>query len=136
VASRPTTTSMPGDGRRERAPRTRASLGAVLWFTVWALLVVGTLVGAWFLGRRVYRSGKALAHELERAAEVLAQVSQRADELAAAAAERSVPAPVELVDPAPARARREVTAAVARRRRDARAARHERVYERWLSFSR
>lgn len=61
----------------------------MLWFTIWLVLVLATVVGAFFLGRRLWRSGKALAAELGRAAEVTA----RLEELQAGLAER-FPAPV------------------------------------------
>src|SRR5659263_373365 len=38
----------------------------MLWFTVWSVLVVGTLVGAFFLGRSLYRAARDLLAELER----------------------------------------------------------------------
>lgn len=53
----------------------------MLWFTVWTVLVLATLAGAFLVGRRVWRSGVALAHELGRAGDVAAQLSQRAAEL-------------------------------------------------------
>lgn len=106
----------------------------MLWFTVWMLLVLGTLVGAFFLVRGVYRSAKGLAHELERAAAVTDQLAQRVDELATTVG--TTPAPVELVDPVPARERM-VTARQRRARRDARrAARHAEAFRRWQSFTR
>ena len=108
----------------------------MLWFIVWTVLVVGALVGAFFLLRHVYRQGRDLLHELERAADVLAQVTDRAEELAAAAAALNPPAPVDLGDPAPARARRHEALLATARRRAARAERHERTYARWRAFSR
>ena len=39
----------------------------MLWFTVWTVLVLGTLAGAFFLLRDLYRKGKALTVELGRA---------------------------------------------------------------------
>lgn len=108
----------------------------MLWFTVWTLLVVGTLVGAFFLLRRLYRSGRALVHELERASEVLGEVADRAEELAEAAARAHPVAPVDLEDPEPARQRLAVAHEARDRRRARRARRHEEVYARWRSFSR
>lgn len=108
----------------------------MLWFTVWTLLVVGTLVGAFFLGRHLYRSARALIAELGRAADVFSQVADRAEELADAARDRSPLTPVDLSDPEPARARRADAAVATHRRRQTRAARHEAAYERWRSFSR
>lgn len=108
----------------------------MLWFTVWTVLVVGTLVGAFFLGRYLYRSGRALLAELGRAADVVAAVAERAEELGEAAQARAALAPVSLTDPEPARARRAVAAIATERRRAARAARHEDAYRRWRAFSR
>lgn len=108
----------------------------MLWFTVWAALVVGTLVGAFFLLRRLYRSGRDLLHELDRAAQLLEQVSARADELLEAAQQHVAVAPVDLTDPEPARRRRTEAAVATARRRAARVERHERTRERWRSFSR
>lgn len=106
----------------------------MLWFSVWTLLVVGTLVGAFFLLRRLYRSGKALVVELGRASEVLAAVADRADELAATLG--TTPAPVDLHDVESARARHALTRAATQARRAARAVRHEAAYRRWRAFSR
>lgn len=106
----------------------------MLWFTVWTLLVLGTLAGAFFLVRGVYRSAKGLLRELERAATVTEQLAQRVDELAATVG--TTPDPVELVDPEPARARM-VSARQRRARRDARrAGRHAEAFRRWQSFTR
>lgn len=102
----------------------------MLWFTVWLVLVMLTLGGAALLGRRLWRSGKALLAEVERAA----VVGERLDELQAELA-RTYPAPVPPrpdLDAGPAekaqfRAMRHahVTAVRGRRRaRLARAARH------------
>lgn len=111
----------------------------MLWFAVWTVLVVGTLVGAFLLLRHVYRSGKALVVELGRASDVLAEVADRAAEVGEAL-ERSgaltTPAPVSLTDVEAARERRAASAVATERRRDARTARHERAFRRWLALSR
>lgn len=104
----------------------------MLWFSVWTLLVVGTLVGAFFLFRRLYRSGKALVVELGRASDVLAEVAARAEQLEGL----TVPAPVDLHDREAARTRRDLARVGTERRRAARAARHEAAYRRWRAFSR
>lgn len=105
----------------------------MLWFILWAVLVIGTLAGAFLLGRDLYRKGTGLVQELERAAEVLDAVADRSEALQAAATQ---PAPVELVDPEPARLRM----AEARLRRLARRLRrhdrHAGVYARWQSYVR
>ena len=53
----------------------------MLWFTVWTVLVLGTLAGAFFLGRRLWRSLVALGREVERARDVAERLSARAAEL-------------------------------------------------------
>lgn len=108
----------------------------MLWFTVWTVLVVGTLVGALFLLRRLYRSGRDLLRELDRAAQVLGEVAERSEELARLATERAPLAPVDLTDPGPARERRVAAAVATARRRAARAERHEQTRRRWRSLSR
>lgn len=106
----------------------------MLWFTVWTLLVLGTLAGAFFLLRDLYRKGKAVLVELNRASEVLAEVGERAEELAATAG--TTPAPVDLTDPEPARARRVQAQEATRVRQARRTERHEAAHRRWASFSR
>ncbi len=105
-----------------------------MWFTVWTLLVLGTLAGAFFLGRDLYRKGRRLLAELDRASQVFGEAAQRgesrADELVLTA-----PAPVDLTDPEPARARRALAAAATGRRRAARQVRHDAAYARWRSFT-
>ncbi|HWS56983.1 MAG TPA: hypothetical protein VN257_00460 [Actinotalea sp.] len=108
----------------------------MLWFSVWTLLVVGSLVGGFFLLRHVYRSGKALLVELEQASEVLTRLTEQVEALSEAAAQRNPPAPVDLTDPGPARLRRLEGARAAERRRLARLGRREATYRRWLALSR
>jgi len=55
---------------------------------LWSVIVVGTLVGAFFLGRRLWRSLVGLGRELARAGEVTAQLADRAAELADLAAQQ------------------------------------------------
>lgn len=107
----------------------------VLWFTVWTLLVAGTLVGAFFLGRDLWRKATALGTELGRAAQVLERLSERTRELTEAAALAHPVAEVVLDDPEPARARRAAAAQVSAARRAARAARREATFRRWWALS-
>ncbi len=106
----------------------------MLWFSVWFVLVTGSLVGGFFLLRHVYRSATALLAALEE----LSGVVDRLDRQVAALADSigTTPEPVELENPEPARARvlaaRQVTAA----RRLRRAERHEEAYRRWWAFVR
>ena len=60
----------------------------MLWFSVWTVLVLATLGGAFLLGRSLWRSSVALLHELSRAADVTAQLAERIDELQEAAGTR------------------------------------------------
>ena len=53
----------------------------MLWFLLWTVLVLGTLAGAFFLGRRLWRSSLGLGRELGRASEVLAELAERSQEL-------------------------------------------------------
>ena len=105
----------------------------MLWFTVWSVLVVGTLLGAFFLGRSVYRAARDLLAELERVTEALDRIAVRSEALAAAS---TAPAPVDLMDPAPARARLAQARLATFRRRERRADRHARTYRGWRSFVR
>jgi hypothetical protein len=52
-----------------------------MWFWVWTLLIVGSLVGAFFLARYLWRSAKGLMEELGRASARLAESSERLQEL-------------------------------------------------------
>ena len=108
----------------------------MLWFSVWTVLIVATLVGAFLLARSLYRSGRALLAEIARGGDLLGQVADRAAELAAAADAGAAPAPVSLTDPEPARARRAAAVTVREQRRAGQAAVHAAVQRRWQSFSR
>ena len=109
----------------------------MLWFLIWATLVIGTLVGAFFLGRDLWRKGRALADELERGAHLFGELAERMDSLTADAADEAMRT---RRDPFadPVRARATLAAARERRevRRDAREERHLRTFERWKGFSR
>lgn len=106
----------------------------MLWFSVWFLLVAGALVGGFFLLRHVYRSAKGLLAALEELSEVLDRLDRQVEALAGTVG--TAPAPVELEDDGPARAR-VLTARRARQaRRLRRAERHEVAYRRWWAFVR
>ncbi|TDE92516.1 hypothetical protein EXU48_13240 [Occultella glacieicola] len=57
----------------------------MLWFSVWTVLVLGTLVGAFLLGRRLWRSAKALMAQAGETSRVMADLSAKVAELEAAA---------------------------------------------------
>lgn len=54
----------------------------MLWFSVWLVLVLLTLGGAFLLGRRLWRSAKALLAEVEAAAAVTERLAELQVELA------------------------------------------------------
>lgn len=110
-------------------------MSAVPWVIVWPVLVVAALVGAFFLGRDLWRKGKRLASAAAAASMAAERLSVRADELAAEAREANPVPPVAL-----ARDRGEILddLAVARaardRRLDARHARYRQVMAGWRDF--
>lgn len=107
-----------------------------MWFWVWTLLVVGTLVGAFLLARRLWRSVKALGRELSRASQVAAQMSARADELSRRLeAEQPSTAPTLFEDPVVLRERVDVLRADREERRADRRRRDEQVWARWRRFN-
>ncbi|CAM5778466.1 hypothetical protein [Cellulomonas persica] len=93
-----------------------------MWFALWSVLVVGTLVGAFFLARRLWRSVVALGRELARAGEAASELATRAEQLAELAArERPDTSATLFTD------RDELRAAVWRLRADRRARREARA---------
>lgn len=62
-----------------------------MWVALWSLIVVGTLVGAFLVGRRLWFSARELGVELARAADVTAQLADKVDELQRIAAETRQP---------------------------------------------
>ncbi len=110
---------------------------SMLWFTVWTVLVIATLVGAFFLGRDLWRKTRALLDELARASHVFGALSVQAAALAEAAAslEAARAARDPFADPVNARRTR---ATVHGRRTQRRSAREERVSataETWRRFT-
>lgn len=107
-----------------------------MWFWVWTLLVVGTLVGAFFLARRLWRSVKGLCRELSRASQVASEMGVRADELARRLeAEQPSTAPTLDDDPVVLRERVDALRAERAERRVLRRQRDERVWARWRRFN-
>lgn len=106
----------------------------MLWFTVWTALVVGTLVGAFWLGRDLWRKAMALLAELGRAADVLARLggASRGDDV-----DRRAPAHAQLfADREPLRAHLEQLRRERDERAGRRAERHRATYGRWRAYSR
>lgn len=107
-------------------------MSAAWWWLVWTLLVLGTLVGAFFLGRSLWRRAVALGREVARASEQTARLGELADEYAAAARERNPVPPVALGrEPAELRVRLAGVRAGRDRRRQERAARHREAWAGW-----
>jgi hypothetical protein len=106
----------------------------VLWFSVWTVLVLATLTGAFFLGRRLWRSGMALAKELGRAAEVAEQLAARVEELQAAAELRPGTGPTVFADPGEMYDRYAELRVAAAGRRVARADRREATRRAWKAY--
>ena len=106
-----------------------------MWFWIWTVLVVATLVGAFFVGRRLWRRAVALGRELAHAGEVAARLAVRVDELRALA-EREAPdtSPTVLADRGPLRERLADLRAEAAERREQRAERHRATARAWRAY--
>jgi hypothetical protein len=106
-----------------------------VWFWIWTALVVGTLVGAFFLGRRLWRQAVALGRELGRAGEAVAALSERIAELEAIAAREAPDTSATVFDGLePARARRAALREAAAVRREARQERHRATVRGWRTY--
>jgi hypothetical protein len=107
-----------------------------MWFWIWTALVVGTLVGALFLARHLWRSAKALGRELSRASRAAAEMSARADELSRQLAQaQPSTAPTLFDDPVVLQERVDVLRAERVERREERRRRDEQVWSRWRRFN-
>ena len=107
-----------------------------MWFWVWSALVVGTLVGAFFLARHLWRSVRGLGRELARASQVAGEMSARADELSRQLAEaQPSTAPTLFDDPVVLRERVDLLRAQKAERREERRRRDEQVWSRWRRFN-
>ena len=105
----------------------------MLWFSVWTVLVLATLGGAFLLGRSLWRSAVALGRELSRAADVAAQLAERVDELQAAASRRDT-GPTLFADRDVLRARLDGLREAAAGRRAEREERHVATRLRWQAY--
>ncbi|WP_265521216.1 hypothetical protein [Oerskovia flava] len=107
-----------------------------MWFWVWSLLVLGTLAGAFFLGRDLWRKAVALMREVSHATALLGQAAQTVQtRLQEAAAARPSTAPTLFDDPDDLRARLDEVRAERAGRRAQRRIRDEAVWERWRGFN-
>ena len=109
----------------------------MLWFSVWTVLVLATLAGAFLLGRRLWSGLVALGDELARAGEVADRLAARAAQLEdAARAEQEAVRPALGGDAQALRDRVEELRAVRREHRLRRREQHRRTVSdaagRWL----
>ncbi|MBO3085588.1 hypothetical protein [Cellulomonas fengjieae] len=104
----------------------------MLWFSVWTVLVLGTVGGAFLLGRRLWRSAVALGRELSRAADVTAELADKVDRLQAAAGPRT--GPTLFADRDVLRARWDAVREAAADRRVLRRERHVATRLRWTAY--
>lgn len=107
----------------------------MLWFLVWTLLVLGTLAGAFLLGRRLWRSSVATGRELARAAEVLGELEATAARLEAAAQARPPVRATVFADRGPLQERVDALRAARAQRRAERARRHAATAAGWRRYS-
>ncbi|MCG7287766.1 hypothetical protein MHY85_17505 [Cellulomonas sp. ACRRI] len=113
----------------------------MVWVVVWSVLVLGTLVGAFVLGRDLWRRFRALVAELQEASAVLGQLAEHVSTISEQAqeAERAARAAREAVllpDPDEARDRWAVLREQARERRERRRERDRRTREGWRAYTR
>ena len=103
-----------------------------MWFAIWAVLIIATGIGAFFLGRDLWRKVKALGRAASRASDLFADVADRieakSDELKAAAPST---APTVFDDPVNLRARVLTVREQRAERRQAARVRHQATWERW-----
>lgn len=107
-----------------------------MWGWIWAGLVVATLVGAFFLGRHLWRAGMRALREASRSADVLGSLMDRVSlAVADAEADRADTSPTLFDDPVVLRERvaerRRLKAERAEARRERRAA----TWRRWQTES-
>lgn len=107
-----------------------------MWFWVWTLLVVGTLVGAAFLARDLWRRARALMAELSRAGDIAGRAAERIGEAAARASETaSAPMPTLFDDMTVHYERVSVQRAARAERRGVRRTRHLATWQKWKHFN-
>ncbi|MGW6004924.1 hypothetical protein ACWFNS_03225 [Oerskovia enterophila] len=103
-----------------------------MWFTIWSVLVVGTLVGAFFLGRDLWRKAKALLRQMSESSQVMDRFARRTDELTAA---QPSTAPTLFDDPVLLHERVEELRAERAERRAQRRTRNKVTWDRWRRFN-
>ncbi|CAN5283992.1 hypothetical protein BH11ACT1_BH11ACT1_25450 [soil metagenome] len=107
----------------------------MLWFAVWTVLVVGTVVGAFFLGRDLWRKAAALLTELGRAADALGRLGDGTTQ--SPGVDGVPPIRAQLFDDRDAlRARVDELRRARRERALRRSERHVATFARWRAYSR
>lgn len=109
-----------------------------MWFWMWTLLIVGTLVGAFFLARSLWRSARGLLEELGRASARIGESSDRLQELSdrareAASTQHAGPSLFDDVTIHYQRVNAQRTARAGRK--EARRARHVVTWQKWKHFN-
>jgi len=105
-----------------------------MWGWIWAGLVVGALVGAFFLGRHLWRAGMRTLREASRAGEVLGSAAERISAaVAQAEAQRADTSPTLFDDPVVVRARVAGRRRLKAERAAARRGRQADTWRRWGS---
>ena len=109
----------------------------MLWFTAWTVLVIATVVGAFFLGRDLWRKARALLDELGRASHVFGELAAQAAALAEVAASLEVARAARdpFADPVTARRTRATVHGRRAQRRSAREERQRATAEGWRRFT-
>lgn len=103
-----------------------------MWSWVWAVLVVGMVVAAFFAGRRLWRSGVRLAREASRASAVLGSAAERISAaVAEAEANRPDTSPTLFDDPTVLQARVEERRVARAGRRAVRRERYRVTWQGW-----
>lgn len=104
-----------------------------MWVAIWCVLVVGAVVVLALVGRKLWRSAKALGRELSRASDVAERFSDALDAATRAQEARDGEIRAQLDDdPAELRDRVALLRAERAERGAARQAVHEATYRRWL----
>ncbi|MEU4364879.1 hypothetical protein [Promicromonospora sp. NPDC023987] len=109
-----------------------------MWFWVWTLLIVGSLVGAFFLARYLWRSAMGLMEELGRASRRIGESADRLQKLSDQAREAATSqhAGPSLFDDVTIHYQRAHAQRAARGvRKDARRARHVVTWQKWKHFN-
>ncbi|WP_258723147.1 hypothetical protein [Cellulomonas sp. NS3] len=108
----------------------------MLWFTVWTVLVLAAVAGAFLLGRSLWRKVRDLGAAAAEASDVLGRLADQVDALADAAGQQE-PVRAQLFDDTHVlRERLAELRRAAGGRRAVRRLQHQETYARWRAYSR